>query len=116
PCAFFKHVKAQMTRMLNSLFAYPDLVKRSRNCDVWGKVNNAQERPAMKISRRTMLGSAGAVLANNVLSAHADTPLKEIEMTQILNMPVAPLPFAMTTPVRVSRIGLKARDAESLAE
>ncbi|MFC4625985.1 VOC family protein [Daeguia caeni] len=27
----------------------------------------------------------------------------------------APLPFAMTTPVRVARIGLKARDAENLA-
>lgn len=70
----------------------------------------------MKISRRTMLASTGAVLVNNVLSAQADMPLKEIEMTQILNRTVAPLPFAMTTPVRVSRIGLKARDAESLAE
>ncbi|WP_340162780.1 VOC family protein [Falsochrobactrum tianjinense] len=28
----------------------------------------------------------------------------------------APLPFAMTTPVRVARVGLKARDAETLAE
>lgn len=28
----------------------------------------------------------------------------------------APLPFAMTAPVRVARVGLKARDAETLAE
>ncbi|MGB5838885.1 MAG: VOC family protein, partial [Brucella anthropi] len=30
--------------------------------------------------------------------------------------PVAPLPFAMTTPMRVARVGLRARDAETLAE
>ena len=30
--------------------------------------------------------------------------------------PVAPLPFAMTTPMRVARVGLKARHAETLAE
>lgn len=33
-----------------------------------------------------------------------------------INGPDKPLPFAMTTPVRVARVGLKARDAEHLAE
>lgn len=34
----------------------------------------------------------------------------------VSSRPVAPLPFAMTTPVRVARVGLKARDAEALAD
>lgn len=77
----------------------------------------------MAISRRTILGTAGAAVMGNILSARAGTPSKENEMTEsenkIANQKVAsnaPLPFAMTTPVRVARIGLKARDAETLAE
>jgi catechol 2,3-dioxygenase len=83
----------------------------------------------MTISRRTILGSAGAAVMSNILSARADLPPKENEMTETLKMAAAdkggstaatvksaPLPFAMTTPVRVARIGLKARDAETLAE
>ncbi len=50
----------------------------------------------MAISRRKAPGTAGA----------ADEALPS----------AAPVPFAMTTPVRVARIGLKARDAEMLAE
>ncbi|EEZ32795.1 MULTISPECIES: VOC family protein [Brucella] len=50
----------------------------------------------MVISRRKAPGTAGA----------ADEALPS----------AAPVPFAMTTPVRVARIGLKARDAEMLAE
>ncbi|MGU3576506.1 VOC family protein [Brucellaceae bacterium C25G] len=37
-------------------------------------------------------------------------------MDQKLTSTASQLPFAMTTPVRVGRIGLKSRDAESLAE
>ncbi len=77
----------------------------------------------MAISRRTVLGSAGAAVMSNVLSARAEMPSKENEMTETLKTAAsintaknAPLPFAMTTPVRVARVGLKARDAESLAE
>ena len=58
-----------------------------------------------------------------ILSVGAEKPSKESDMTQALkaaaaetSRPVAPLPFAMTTPLRVARIGLKARDAETLAE
>lgn len=60
---------------------------------------------------------------SNILAARAEMPLKENEMSEtsskMANQKVAQnasLPFAMTTPVRVARIGLKARDAETLAE
>lgn len=77
----------------------------------------------MAISGRTILGAAGTAVMANVLPARAEMPSKEGDMTQHLRAtaveterPVAPLPFAMTTPMRVARVGLKARDAETLAE
>ena len=77
----------------------------------------------MTISRRSVLGATGAALMVGIVPARADMPSKENDMTQQLKTPVtettrpvAPLPFAMTTPMRVARIGLKARDAETLAE
>ncbi len=77
----------------------------------------------MVLSRRKVLGAAGAIAMANVLAARAETPSKENEMTQHPKAvaakaihPAAPLPYAMTTPVRVARVGLKARDAETLAE
>ena len=77
----------------------------------------------MAISRRKMLGAAGTAVMANILPVRAEMPSKESDMTQNLKAaaaetgrPVAPLPFAMTTPMRVARVGLKARDAETLAE
>ncbi len=64
-------------------------------------------------------------LVNRALNSDFEREMvaKEKEMTEKLKTvassaasPVAPLPFAMTTPVRVARVGLKARDAETLAE
>lgn len=77
----------------------------------------------MAISRRKVLGVAGTAVMAHILPVRAEMPSKEGDMTQQLRAtaveterPVAPLPFAMTTPMRVARVGLKARDAETLAE
>lgn len=57
----------------------------------------------MALTRRTMIGGAGLL----ALGASSSVAAMEITMSE--------LPFAATTPVSVARVGLKARDAESLA-
>lgn len=72
----------------------------------------------MVLSRRTVLMAAGSVLgATSLASRVGATPPKDKEMNaETKTAPsAAPLPFAMTTPVRVARVGLKAKDAENLA-
>lgn len=56
----------------------------------------------MTITRRTVVQGAGAVALAATIPAAAETPMTN-------------LPFAMTTPTRVAKIGVKARDAENVA-
>lgn len=57
---------------------------------------------ALPFNRRTLLGGAGLFAIGAVNAAPTEPAMTT-------------LPFAMTTPTRVARIGLKARDADSLS-
>lgn len=56
----------------------------------------------MDVTRRKMLAAAGAVALAPVAAAATESFMSE-------------LPFSGTTPISISRVGLKARDADSLA-
>ena len=58
----------------------------------------------MELTMRRMLAGAGLT----VIGATAARGATEIEMTE--------LPFSGTTPISVSRVGLRARDAAGLAD
>lgn len=56
----------------------------------------------MSLTRRTVLGGAGAILAAGPRAAHSETRMSD-------------LPFAADAPTHIGRIGLVARDAQALS-
>ncbi|MHC3941070.1 hypothetical protein ACI0FR_02385 [Paenochrobactrum sp. BZR 201-1] len=62
------------------------------------------------------LASTASILTTAGVSFAGDLSQERVTMDEKLSPVVSPLPFAMTTPVRVARVGLKSRDAESLAQ